>query len=61
MEQNLSSYEDKLQFYLVYSSDKNKLSSEMLYARKVTISKLYFSIHSVSLKQKRNMLTMAYF
>lgn len=34
MEQNLSLYEDKLQFYLVYSKD-NELSTHMQFAREV--------------------------
>lgn len=35
VEQNLSLYEDKLQFYLVYSPDDSQLSSHMQFAREV--------------------------
>lgn len=35
MDANLSLYEDKLQFYLIVSSDESQLSSHMQVAREV--------------------------
>lgn len=35
MEQNLSLYEDKLQFYMVRTTEDNQLSSHMQFAREV--------------------------
>lgn len=43
MDANLSLYEDKLQFYLIVSSDESQLSSHMQVAREV-YAQLYLSV-----------------
>lgn len=41
MEQNLSLYEDALQFYLVISTDDGELSESMQFAREVCMCIVY--------------------
>lgn len=51
MEQNLSLYEDKLQFYLVYSPDESQLTSLMQFAREVS-TRISFSYSFCELNSK---------